>query len=300
MPCYHPLTGYYSRERTASGKRGIVFKVDLSFSGVPIRLPCGQCVGCRLEHSRQWAMRCVHENQLHPVSSFVTLTYDDACLPPGNSLSRRDTQLFLKRLRNGRGRFRYYGCGEYGEKTNRPHYHIILFGINFDDKKFYSENKRGDKLFSSKELEGYWPLGHCRIGEVTFDSAAYCARYVMKKIKGDLAESHYVTVDQYGEVHEISPEFPMMSRRPGIGRAWFDRYGRDAYRHDSVIMRGMEVPPPRYYDGLYEVLDSARLTDLKKKRRRKAAKSLSERSPERRRVRETVTKAQIALKGRVL
>lgn len=301
MPCYAPLTGYYSRERTANGKRGIVFKVDLAFSGVPLRLPCGQCVGCRLEHSRQWAMRCMHEKRLHRDNVFVTLTYDDECLPDGGSLKKRDLQLFMKRLRKARGAgVRFYACGEYGENTSRPHYHAILFNCDFPDKKFYKNNKAGDPLYTSAELEKIWPLGLCTIGEVTFDSAAYVARYIMKKIKGDLAEDHYMRVDQYGEIFSLVPEFTNMSRRPGVGRGWFDKYGAHAYAHDSVIVNGQEVRPPRYYDGLYESVDSKRLEKLKKVRRRKAAAGRKDNTPERRRVRETVAMARLALKGRVI
>lgn len=301
MPCYAPLTGYYSRERTATGKRGIVFKVDLSFSGIPIRLPCGQCVGCRLEHSRQWAMRCMHEKQLHASSCFVTLTYDNECLPDGASLRRRDFQLFMKRLRKARGAgVRFYGCGEYGETTNRPHYHAILFNCDFEDRKFYKNNKAGDPLYTSAELSRLWPLGLCTFGAVTFDSAAYVARYIMKKITGDMAEKHYTKVNEYGEIFDMVPEFQMMSRRPGIGREWFNKFGLQSYKWDAVIMNGMEVRPPRYYDGLYEHVDSAHLAKLKVKRRRKAAKGLRDNTPERRRVRETVANARLALKGRVI
>lgn len=299
--CLYPQTGYYGREITKLGKRPIVFKVDLAFSGVPIRLPCGQCIECRLEHSRQWAMRCVHESQLHEVNSFVTLTYDDEHLPEHGALSRRDTQLFLKRLRKKMGRFRVFGCAEYGDRTNRPHYHMILFGLHFKDRKFYKKTRAGFDLYTSAILEDCWQMGSCQIGDVTFESAAYCARYVTKKVTGILADEHYTKFcPDTGELVRMTPEFMIASRRPGIAAGWFHKFGLQSYKFDAVVMRGMEMPPPKFYDALYEAIDSAHLARVKKARRRKAAKSLSERSPERRRVRETVTKAKLALKGRDL
>src|SRR3954449_8205389 len=119
MPCYCPQSAY----RTSSG--GVTFCRSGSLSGEKFSLPCGQCIGCRLERSRQWAMRCVHENKMHPRSSFVTLTYDDKNIPPAGSLSKRDFQLFMKRLRKSQSNpLRFFACGEYGETTHRPHYHV--------------------------------------------------------------------------------------------------------------------------------------------------------------------------------
>lgn len=302
MPCIAPLRGYYGKERSAKGKRGIVFKIDNAHSPVPILIPCGQCVECRLEDSRQWAIRAMHEKQLHSRSCFITLTYDDDCLPAHGSLRKRDWQLFMKRLIKGKGYagIRHFGCGEYGETTFRPHFHAILFNCDFPDMRPYKKNGRGDQLYVSEELSGYWPLGMCTVGEVTFESAAYCARYVVKKITGPLAEDYYQRVDEYGELVQLTPEFRLVSRRPGLGRPWFDKYGLHSYKHDSVIMRGMPMQPPRYYDGLYELVDSKALDVLKVKRRRRAAKQLSERSPDRRRVREVVTLAKLAMKRREL
>lgn len=263
MGCDHPLTAYHGKViNPATGKRGMVFDIRASHSGIPIKLPCQRCTGCRLEHSRQWAMRCFHEKQMHPISTFLTLTYDDKHLPADKSLVREDPQLFLKRLRDRLSpvRFRFYGCGEYGETSLRPHYHMILFGMDFLDKKYYKTSKTGEKLYTSKFCQEVWPMGFNVLGDVTFKSCAYVARYVTDKINGEMAEDHY-----QGRL----PEFSMMSRRPGIGASWFAKYGSHAYEFDSVIMNGQEVRPPRYYDVRYEVLDSARLERLKIARRRK-------------------------------
>lgn len=302
MPCYSPLTAYYSRDvNPDTGKRGVTFHRNASFSGIPMKLPCGQCVGCRLERSRQWAVRCVHEKQMHASNVFVTLTYDDKNLPPGGSLVKRDLQLFMKRLRKKRGEgVRFYACGEYGENTFRPHYHAILFNCDFPDKKFFKRADCGDNVYTSAELLSLWPAGHNVIGSVNFDTAAYVARYIMKKVTGDPAQEYYERYDvRTGEIFNLQPEFTNMSRRPGIGSAWFDKFGPHAYNFDSVIINGLEVRPPRFYDTRFEVLDAERLAELKLVRRRKAI-NLVDSTPERRRVRETVAKAKLALKGRVL
>jgi len=291
MPCFAPLTAFYGKDVGKSGKRGIVFTHGAAFSSVPLKLPCGQCIGCRLEKSRQWAMRCMHENQMHTESCFLTLTYDDDHLPKDGSLDKRDLQLFMKRLRFAyRDKvIRFYACGEYGETTLRPHYHLLLFGVSFVDKKLYKRSRSGESLYTSEIVRRLWPYGHNVVGNVTFDSAAYVARYVMKKVTGVGAADHYISVNECtGEIYDRVPEFTNMSRRPGIGLQWFEKFGEHAYKFDSVIMNGREVRPPRYYDGKFELLDSPSLEKLKRKRKRKALLGKADNTPERRRVREIV------------
>lgn len=295
MPCYSPLTAYYGKDIGKSGKRSITFDRNAAFSGVKLSLPCGQCVGCRLERSRQWAIRCMHEKQMHAENSFVTLTYDPAHLPPGGSLVKRDLQLFMKRLRKRRGDgIRFYACGEYGELSRRPHYHLILFNCDFADKRFYKFAKRGERLYTSQEVRELWPLGHNVIGNVDFDSCAYVARYIMKKVTGPRAEDFYMWTDADGVIHQVIPEFTVMSRRPGIGLDWFDKYGEHAYEWDSVIMNGREIRPPRYYDVKYDLVHAAALADLKRKRRRAALRHKSDQTPERRRVCERVEELRLS------
>lgn len=287
MPCWKPIIGYYSKHLGASGKRGITFQRGLSLSGIPLPLPCGRCTGCRLEHSRQWAMRCMHEKRLHGQSSFVTLTFDRKHLPANGSVDKRMLQLFMKRLRKALPvKIRFYACGEYGEQFGRPHYHLIIFGFDFPDKIFLKKSKTGEDLFYSPALAMVWKYGTNVIGDVTFDSAAYVARYIMKKITGAPAADHY-----QGRV----PEFTVMSRKPGIGKGWYELYGSETYLHDSVIFKGREMRPPRYYDTLFEGVDSDRLLALKLMRRRLAAKPSEDKSPERRRVRETVEIKSLAM-----
>ena len=191
MPCYKPLRGYRSNTKTQTGKRSIVFNPRHGFIDQPQDVPCGQCIGCRLERSRQWAIRIVHESQMHEQSYFLTLTYNNEFLPKTGSLQKADVQLFMKRLRKKFGKgIRYYYCGEYGEKFHRPHYHLIIFGCEFPDKILW-KIERGNRLWISEDLNKLWKKGYCSIGMVTFESAAYVARYVTKKITGKQANQHY-------------------------------------------------------------------------------------------------------------
>jgi hypothetical protein len=305
MSCYAPIEGFRSGLVSAkTGKRAMQFTRNGSFTGVANLLPCGNCIGCRLERSRQWAMRLMHENKMHSQSCFLTLTYSNSFLPDYGTLVPRDLQLFHKRLHNrllderGVG-IRYYSCGEYGDLSKRPHYHSLVFGYDFSDKILYSKNSRDESIFSSKSLNDIWSLGECKIGEVTFDSAAYVARYCVKKVNGAQREAgHYLVYDADGVVHERVPEFAHMSRRPGIGATYFDKFGSEIATHDSVIVGGKEVPSIRYYDLKIEALDPSRIVVLKRNRRRKAV--WFERTVDRRRVREVLTLKQYRMKERKL
>jgi len=267
MPCYFPMQGFRSKTLTDNGKRKIVFSKNQGFEDLPVTLPCGQCIGCRLEHSRQWAIRCLHEASLHEHNCFLTLTFDDEHLPKSESLDVRDLQLFMKRLRKEYGKgIRFYACGEYGEKYYRPHYHLCLFNHDFHDK--YLWKMSNDKpLYRSKSLEKIWPFGHSSIGEVTFESAAYCARYIMKKVTGDRAKKYYEWVDENGEVHQLKPEFTTQSRRPGLASGWLKKYLSDVYPDDFIIINGKKVRPPKFYDKHYEVMDPSKFQSTKKKRK---------------------------------
>jgi hypothetical protein len=294
MPCYAPLTAYYAADVNPSGKRSLVFKPEASFSGVPVKLPCGRCIGCRLERSRQWALRCWHETRSHASSRFVTLTYEEDNLPLHGQLDKRHMQLFMKRLRFAYGdkRIRFFGCGEYGSRSQRPHYHLLLFGARFEDERSIGSNERGEGLFRSSILERLWPLGNNVIGDVTFDSAAYVARYVVDKIDGPMAEDHYRKVLPCGSAVQMAPEFVLMSRRPGIGVDFFVKHGREVYAHDSCVINGKEVRPPRAYDVRLAASSPGYVDALKRERR--AAIDLVENTPVRRRVREQVVKVNLA------
>lgn len=259
MPCYGPITGYLSKDVNPSGKRSIVFRQVDAFSPRAISLPCGRCVGCRLERARQWSVRCMHEARMHKFNEFVTLTYKNECLPDHGFLVRRDVTLFMKRLRKVRPPgVRVFGCGEYGSLNKRPHYHLILFGTTFPDKKFFSKGKRaGEILYTSDELRFLWPLGHNVIGDVTSDSAGYVAGYVLDKVNGALADEHYSVYDADGLIHLRPTEFSIISRGAAIGKSFYEKFGNSIRDHDSVVIRGQLVRPPRSYDVLSKALDDA-------------------------------------------
>lgn len=244
MTCYHPLVGYKDE-----GK--VVFNKPRPFA-LGFNLPCGQCIGCRLNYSRQWAIRCVHEAQMHQNNSFITLTFNDQGLHTRNrpwSLDVSEFQRFMKRLRKKTGsKIRFFHCGEYGDINKRPHYHAVLFGYDFPDKILWK--KRDEvRLYISPQLQELWPYGFSTIGDVTFQSAAYVARYVMKKIKGEDADKHYMHWDPLtGEGTPIEPEYCTMSRKPGIGASWLEKFKSDVYPHDYVVINGHKVKPPRFYD----------------------------------------------------
>lgn len=223
-------------------------------------------------------------------SCFLTLTYSDDNLPKGGTLVKRDLQLFMKRLRKAYGKgVRFYACGEYGEITGRPHYHLLLFNCEFLDKAFYKRAKRGESMYTSLVVSKLWPFGFNVIGDVTFDSCAYVARYLLQKRHGEASIKHYAG---------RAKEFCVMSRRPGIGMSWFSSYHAECYAHDSVIMNGREVRPPRYYDSKFEVVDSSRLAELKVKRRRRACLHRLDNTSARRRVREVVQLKRLAMANR--
>lgn len=314
MSCYYPMQAL--RLFNAFTKTGAnVVRVLPRFHNIKASssdfdlingLPCGQCVGCRLERSRQWAIRMVHEAQLHADNCFITLTFDDHGLNSVDrevdnpmSLNKREFQLFMKRLRKSfyPKKFRYYMCGEYGELFKRPHYHAILFGVDFDDKKLI-KIKDGFRYYSSERLRESWSFGNNLITDVSFDSCAYVARYIMKKHLGKNAWKHYFDYmdENSGELfgHRL-PEYTTMSRRSGIGKEWLDKYLQDIYPKDKVFMRdkGCYSKPPKYYDSLYEIIDPLDFLRIKEARVQQALLSASDNTPERLMVKEVVKLAQL-------
>lgn len=297
MPCYHPLQGYRSRELNPSGKRNIVFSVDQGFRDLPVEVPCGQCIGCRLERSRQWAIRCVHEASLYPNNCFITLTYRDECLPKDNSLCVADFQKFMKRLRKRFGDgIRFFHCGEYGEKFARPHYHACLFNFDFPDRKL-EKSVNGHKYYVSEILKELWPFGHSMVGDVSFESAAYVARYITKKVTGDKALFHYNKVNLItGEIlEERRPEYVTMSRRPGIGKGWFDKFNKDVFPDDFVVLRGKKLKPPKYYSTQYEIAYPSDYENVKTQRTIAGKANAANNTSDRLSVRKFIQEAKLKL-----
>lgn len=296
MACYHPLKAF----QTFDGS--VVFQEGRRFDTVrSLFLPCGQCIGCRLERSRQWAMRCVHEASLYDENCFVTLTYDDANFR-SLSLDYRDFQLFMKRLRkyfSGRV-IRFYMCGEYGADFQRPHFHACLFNLDFADKVYFK--KAGEsKLYTSGVLSQLWPFGFSLIGSVTFESAAYVARYCVAKKTGPGSSDHYRVVStETGQIEDRCPEFNRMSLRPGIGFPWLRKYFSDVFPRGEVVIRGRRVKPPKYYERVFQKFSDDDWAQLCLKREQFARLQVGENSDERLAVREQVAAARLSLLKRSL
>ena len=287
MVCFAPLKGYRSNTVSPNGGRAVVFSLSEAYTDLPITVPCGQCIGCRLEKSRQWAIRCVHEASLYDHNSFITLTYDEIHLPQRESVDLRHFQLFLKRLRkqNSHKTIRYYHCGEYGDLHGRPHYHALLFNHDFTDKQLFKEiNKH--KIYTSRQLQKLWPYGYSSIGEVTFQSAAYVARYILKKVSGPNSEQHYQHITSDGQIVTRNPEYCTMSRRPGIGAGWYDKYETDLYPHDVCVVDGSKKAVPKFYNNKYQLDNKNQYSKIRAARKQKARKKAGNNTPERLAVRE--------------
>lgn len=258
MPCYHPLVGWYAQERTKNGKRPVTFRFNEAYKDRPLPVPCGKCVGCKLEKARQWAMRCMHEASMWEDNVFLTLTYDEEHLPKDGSLCPEHMVKFLKRLRRRYvHQIRFFQCGEYGDRLQRPHHHVILFNHDFDDKRLLRGSGDKGRLYQSRELSELWPYGMHSIGAVSFQSAGYIARYTLKKV--DINRDEWYN----GKVRE----YLTMSRRPGIGASWIKMFMKEVYKRDQIVINGSVSKPTRYYDGVAEKMDPERFKRIKLRRR---------------------------------
>ena len=264
MSCYYPLKAFVLGDNPETGKK-IIRVVNKEFNGeeysaagIPqIGLPCGKCIGCRLDYSRTWADRMLAESSLYKSNYFLTLTYDDEHLPPKHenspihSLNKRDVQLFMKRLRKAlpEQKIRFFCAGEYGPQTMRPHYHLILFNCKLNDLKFLKENDLKQPYFVSETMSKCWPFGFHIIANVNWDTFAYVARYVMKKQKGE-GSSVY-------EKYNFDPEFSTMSRKPGIGHDFMVDHMEELYAYGSINIPTKDgaksIRPCKYYDNLFDL-----------------------------------------------
>lgn len=300
MPCYHPYDATrkipigLEKSKLRILKRGESLPLKLATGYEALRIPCGHCIGCRLEYSRQWALRCLKESTLHKCNSFVTLTYDDLhlrilCDGENNkfipTLYPKDFTTFVKRLRKRLSpvKIRYMMCGEYGERKGRPHFHAIIFGYDFPDKKIDNTTRQGDNLlYVSQMLSELWPHGKHVIGDVTFESAAYVARYVTKKqIGGDKT---------YNGKHK---EYARMSRNPGLAKGYYDKYGEQIYDNGYITARGIKMQPPKYFDKMLENDDVDYYNYIKSKRKEVAQKTAADNSRDRLHVKEKIKKRKL-------
>jgi hypothetical protein len=305
VPCYSPLKGWKSLNNG-----GLTF--DRSEAAEKMEVACGQCVGCRADRGRHWAMRIVHESSVHEFDSgncFVTLTYrsKEECsqeqldngyhVPSDWSLHESHVQKFLKRLRkaNAHQKIRYYYCGEYGRicrhnydvevfkhdcKTGRPHYHLCLFNWRPPDGQLI-----GPDLYDSPYLDSIWKYGFTSYGDITYQSAAYVSRYVLKKLTGAMAADKYLQFNEdVGHDIWLTPEYARMSLKPGIGKRWLDDYSDDVFRSPGgtpVPGEGNVFAVPRYYDKILEEVDAELFEKVKLQRKKFLSENKEEYSPER-------------------
>ena len=223
MTCFNPKPAIYIPYTKIDEKTGEIYKTrrikflntwdiegDTPNKENIVMIPCGKCAGCMIDKSNDWATRAMLEAKIHKKNCFVTLTYDNKHISKNRSLIKKDIQNFFKRLRNhAKEKLRYICAGEYGPKTLRPHAHAIIYNYRPNDLKLFGQNKTGNKLYTSKSLEKIWGKGYVMIGNVDYQSAAYVARYVLKKAYG-IKKDIFIK-------HKREPEFQLASRRGGIG-----------------------------------------------------------------------------------
>lgn len=233
MRCTDPRTvGFKADGKTIAWSQKEHSKQFASF-----QLPCGKCIECRLDYARQWAIRCVHEAQIHPENSFITLTYDQEHLV-SDRLVYEDFQKFMKRLRKTQNQpIGFFVTGEYGDKQKRPHWHACLFNYAPRDAQYKYSNDRGDKVFESETLTKIWGNGIAEFGSVTFESAGYCARYAAKKL-----------VHGHDGTHGYEP-ISKKSSKHAIGKKWLERFYPDVFNQGYIVLpNGKTCSIPRYYE----------------------------------------------------
>jgi len=236
---------------------------------------------------------------MHRKNSFITLTYSDEHLPEDYSVHKIVLQKFLRKMRKVlKVKIRYLGVGEYGDEGLRPHYHALIFGYDWPDKKLWQKNDQGDPVYVSESLTALWGRGHCTTADVTYQTAAYCARYTLKKINGDRALSHYLRTHPKGlGIVRVQPEFRLSSSRPGLGGTWFEKYHTDVFPSDFIVVDGKQHSVPRYYT---KKLEEKALEKIKRRRKASMRAHKAHNTPARLRVREQVKLAAISTLKRKL
>lgn len=257
MPCYNPYFGWKSLRPNENGRHPITFQGRKANLDQPVTVPCGKCIGCHLDRSGEWAIRAYHESTQHEQNAFVTLTFNEQFLPENGSISKGDVQTFIKNMRAAiyPKKISYMACGEYGPSLDRPHYHALIFGHDFTDKEAIGSVK-GNTIYTSKELENYWPWGFNTVGEVNLQTAGYVARYTAKKVTGALAAEHY---------KGKTPEFLLTSRKPALGLNWLKQFHPDLQK-GFLTINGKKRGIPKYYMKKYEDIDEYRATLLRSER----------------------------------
>ncbi len=263
-----------------------------------------------------WAMRIVHESCMHADAygnCWITLTYRsrDECtkkqlqkghyVPADYSLNYYHFRDFVKRLRRYfPQKIRYFHCGEYGEENLRPHYHACLFNVSFEDV-IVEKQEQGITIYSSPTLQNLWPYGFSTIGELNYETAAYTAGYILKKITGNQALDTYLRNDQYGVAFWVKPPYITMSLKPGIGEKFYEKYKEDFYDDTCPVPgRGIFQKIPRYYESILELQSPSRMDDIKHKRQVYLSEHREEFTPERLRAKYECHKARSLRRQRTL
>lgn len=219
-----------------------------------VTIPCGKCIGCRMDYSRSWADRMTYHSLTTKDNYFITLTYDDEHIQYLDhspiydlyALDMDDLSNFIKRLRN---HFRdcqidFYGAGEYGDNEFRPHFHLIVYNCPLDDLEYWKLNNNGDVIYTSSIVEKLWSKGFCSVSKFNWSSAAYTASYVEKKRDGR-AEIEYTAVG-------LTPERCRMSRRPGIAYKYYcdhfsTLWANNGLSVDRTVNASGKLGIPRYF-----------------------------------------------------
>nr|QQL13322.1 MAG: replication initiator protein [Gokushovirinae sp.] len=185
----------------------------------------------------------------------------------------------MKRLRFNTGqKIRFFAAGEYGTNSFRPHYHALFFGLRLDDLTPYKKSPQGYPYFNSATLDKCWTddegnsKGFIVVGRLTWETCAYTARYIMKKQRGPEAAESYAALG-------LSPEFSLMSRRPGIARQYYDDHP-EMWKYDlinlSTSQGGKSMPHPLYFRRLFEIDDPLTAREFSEVRRLKAIRKTSQ------------------------
>lgn len=266
--CAFPVTAYWFGElnKETGGK---VLKFGMSYSSMNYKevyeLPCNTCYPCQARRKAVIGLRAMHEATEHLHNCFITLTVNDCYMNevfPDNSLNHRPFQLFAKRLRKFISckypelpPIKILMCGEYGEEKNRPHFHAIIFGFDFEDKIKFG------KYYISNTLAKLWQYGFHSIGEVNFDSCAYIAKYVVKK-KDDK--------DYINEDTGVFRKKEYIVYPKGLGLKKFEKYYKDWYNLGYIYsQKGFKMSLPSYYDRKYAELEPEKMELIKEERKLK-------------------------------